>query len=184
MEQQLLLKPNKIHEFTHSSFNDCNFADQISNRKHSLYSKVQHNAFDRWATSIISDGPIRFMFRGCEFFDCDFTKTKLTPRSFYFCYMRNCKLPFKLPDPHKVMKRTAKYIIKNNLKIKMGQFHTCDTAHCVAGWAYTIHPSLKKLQNEIGAPSLTGLLFGDYSELIYETNDEEAWEFLKIIAKS
>lgn len=182
--KQKLLKPRFLHKFTASDFKNCSFVSTTKKINKPINDIKSYKVFNFENTVFRSSGPIYFRFEECRFKNCNFAQVELNLDLFSYCHFENCKFPFRLPDQHKVMKRTAKHIIKNKLTIFMKSFHVCDTVHCVAGWAYTIHPSLKKLEDKIGSVTLTYLLFQDYRELIYETDEQKAWTILEKIAKS
>jgi hypothetical protein len=41
--------------------------------------------------------------------------------------------------------------------LNMGQWHTCATTHCIAGWAVTLSPNGKELEAKYGT-QITGLM--------------------------
>lgn len=44
-------------------------------------------------------------------------------------------------------------------KLEMKDWHTCDTVHCIAGWAVTLHPQGKQLEQLYGTSVAAALIF-------------------------
>lgn len=43
--------------------------------------------------------------------------------------------------------------------LKMGDWHTCDTVHCLAGWAVVLHPQGKELEQTFGTENAGRMIF-------------------------
>lgn len=65
--------------------------------------------------------------------------------------------------------------------LKMDRWHTCNTVHCLAGWAVTLHPEGQELENKFGTNVAGAIIFnaccGEVPDF-YATN-EAALEWLK-----
>lgn len=70
-------------------------------------------------------------------------------------------------------------IKQDGCKLDMSQWHTCETTHCMAGWATTIHPQGKLLESMIGPNAAGALIFNaSVGEVpnFYATNEKAmAW---------
>lgn len=63
--------------------------------------------------------------------------------------------------------------------LNMGKWHTCDTTHCLAGWAVTLHPDGKRLEENSSTYLAGRLLLGDEAAKIFFASNEEAIKWLK-----
>ena len=65
--------------------------------------------------------------------------------------------------------------------LNMMDWHTCDTVHCLAGWAVTLHPQGVELEKRLGTPAAASLLFhvceGEVPE--FYSNEQTAMNWLK-----
>jgi len=41
----------------------------------------------------------------------------------------------------------------------MGKWHTCETTHCRAGWAVTLHPQGRELEAKYGTSAAAALIY-------------------------
>ena len=66
-------------------------------------------------------------------------------------------------------------------KLEMSTWHSCETTHCLAGWATTLHPQGKLIESLVGPNAAGALIFnaccGEIPDF-YATN-EDAMEWLK-----
>ena len=66
-------------------------------------------------------------------------------------------------------------------KLDMTQWHTCETVHCLAGWAVTLHPNGKQLESLIGTNAAGALIFnasvGEVPD--FYSSEDTAIEWLK-----
>lgn len=69
--------------------------------------------------------------------------------------------------------------------LNMDTWHSCETTHCLAGWAVTLHPEGKLLESMIGTNASGALIFnaccGEVPDFF--SNEEEAVEWLRSKAK-
>ena len=63
--------------------------------------------------------------------------------------------------------------------LEMETWHTCETTHCMAGWAIHLAGEPGKIMEKMLGPELTGLLLlgAEAHQYFYKSNDE-AREFL------
>ena len=98
--------------------------------------------------------------------------------------LRGANLPTVTPCPNLVAK-IAEQIDAHGGSLDMRKWHTCDTTHCLAGWAVTLHPEGKKLESEIGTSAAAALIFnaacGEVPD--FHSSDSDAMEWLKSKAK-
>ena len=78
------------------------------------------------------------------------------------------------PDP-KLPKKVAKKILKNPEKtLNMGDWHTCETTHCLAGWAVHLSgPAGYALEALVG-PSTAGQILMPTAAHLFDAADSEA----------
>ena len=65
--------------------------------------------------------------------------------------------------------------------LDMATWHTCETTHCLAGWATTLHPQGKLIESLVGVKTAGALIFNACCSEIpsfYGTN-EQAMEWLQ-----
>ena len=89
----------------------------------------------------------------------------------------NLPLLVQNPDPD-LIKKVAEAALSGNLK--MDTWHSeCGTAHCIAGWAVTLHPEGKKLEEKSSSYLAGRLLLGDEAAEHFFDDNETALEWLK-----
>jgi len=66
-------------------------------------------------------------------------------------------------------------------KLEMATWHTCDTVHCIAGWAIVLHPKGKELESRIGTSAAAALILWKCESEIpdFNSSNEEAMEWLR-----
>ncbi len=81
-------------------------------------------------------------------------------------------------DPE-LPKRVASAIINgpDGPKVKMDNWHTCETVHCVAGWAIHLSgPAGYALESVVGSLVAGAMLMPSAAHMFYKTNEEAiAW---------
>ena len=120
----------------------------------------------------------RTKLTGADLRGADLTGATLTG-----AILKNTKLPESLsftPDPDLKDKILAAINADGN-HLNMNEWHYCDTAHCLGGWAVTIHPDGKRLEENSSTYLAARLLLGlDHNEAeVFFSNDDEAIKFLK-----
>jgi len=99
--------------------------------------------------------------------------------------LRGAILPttFKIDNLHKKM---WDVISKEKNTLAMGNWHTCETTHCRAGWAITLGGEAGKVLEEIYGPEVAGtLIYQNSTGMVpdfFATNDD-AYEDIKKLAK-
>jgi pentapeptide repeat protein len=83
-------------------------------------------------------------------------------------------------EPDKILpKRVAEAIINgaDSPKVEMGTWHTCDTVHCLAGWAIHLSgPAGYALERIVGSAVAGVMLLPSASHLFYKDNEAAiAW---------
>lgn len=84
-------------------------------------------------------------------------------------------------DSELIMK-VAEAALKDSASLDMSRWHTCETSHCLAGWAIHLAPN-GYLISQLTSPSVAGcLLIPELSHLFFERrNKSKIIEFLKDI---
>lgn len=88
-------------------------------------------------------------------------------------------LPDDVPFVENLIGKVAKLALEPNA-LNMGAWHTCETTHCIAGWACVI-ANKPELEKKYGSNAFAALLFarsGLTRVPNFMTTDEEATEFL------
>ena len=63
----------------------------------------------------------------------------------------------------------------------MYKWHTCDTTHCIAGWATHLHPEGEELEGRHGAQIAGLLLLGTEAHSHFYDSNEDAREYLESV---
>src|SRR6185312_15913515 len=72
--------------------------------------------------------------------------------------LRGAKLPFVEPIKN-LDTRILAAISDGKGELEMGGWHSCETTHCRAGWAITIHPAGKTLESIFGSAVAGHLIY-------------------------
>ena len=86
-------------------------------------------------------------------------------------------IPFT-PDPQLINKVAAKALATNDA-LDMDDWHTCETTHCIAGWAIHLHPEGKLLEYFTSPHLAARLLLGDEAASHFYDSSDAAREWLK-----
>jgi hypothetical protein len=62
--------------------------------------------------------------------------------------------------------------------LDMGSWHTCETTHCIAGWATQLHPHGKYLEGRLGTAKAGLLLLGVEAYGHFHDSNEKARKYL------
>ena len=83
-----------------------------------------------------------------------------------------------VPD---LKKQIMEVVEANPQKLEMARWHTCETTHCLAGWATTLHPQGKLLESLIGPNAAGALIFNACCDEVpnFTASNEDAMEWLK-----
>lgn len=78
------------------------------------------------------------------------------------------------------LKSKIRAALSSGGKLEMKTWHTCQTTHCIAGWAVVLHPNGKELEEATSTATagriLLGLLGRGEDNIFYASNDEAlAW---------
>ena len=93
--------------------------------------------------------------------------------------LKGAKIDYQIQDG--LLQQITKIILENPKSLEMGSWHTCETTHCLAGWACHLNPVAKKLEKTHGA-AIAGLLtLGYEAHAYFFKENEETIEWLKTI---
>ena len=108
--------------------------------------------------------------RGADIRGANLIGADLTGTRFSFDYKADPSLKGKV----------LKAVQAEGCALKMDQWHSCETSHCIAGWAVTLHPEGKELESKSTTYLAGRLLLGlDHNESrIFFTDDAKAMEWL------
>jgi len=95
--------------------------------------------------------------------------------------LRDIKLPFEIQIDTSLKERILQAVEEPQNDLDMESWHTCGTSHCIAGWATTLHPQGKEIENKSSTYLAGRLLLGLNQEEanIFFKSEEEAMEWLK-----
>lgn len=83
-------------------------------------------------------------------------------------------------DPE-LLQQIAKMVLDSPDRLDMGDWHTCSTVHCIAGWACHLSPAGKALEASFGPSGAGALLLGREAERHFLDSDEDALCWLRSI---
>ena len=93
--------------------------------------------------------------------------------------LENANLDYQIQEG--LLQQIAKIILENPESLEMGDWHTCETTHCLSGWACYLNPVAKGLEKTHGA-AIAGLLtLGYEAHAYFFKKNEEVIEWLKTI---
>ena len=122
--------------------------------------------------------------RGANLEDADLSGTNLGGAYLEYTNLENANLAgadldYQIQDG--LLQQIAKIILENPKSLEMGSWHTCETTHCLAGWACHLNPVAKGLEKTHGA-AIAGLLTLGYEAHAYFFKENaETIEWLKTI---
>jgi hypothetical protein len=116
--------------------------------------------------------------RGADLSDADLRDAVLRDAVLRDAVLRDADLdiPFT-PDPGLINRVAAAALQPGALK--MDNWHTCESTHCIAGWAVTLHPEGKLLERFTTTYLAARLLLGDEAAEHFFDGNEEAAAYLE-----
>lgn len=100
---------------------------------------------NRWTETVIVEGDFSSI--------AELVKDALTKKS-NLRGAKNAPYVEAIPDLDKRILEA----IGNGGSLEMGDWHKCETTHCRAGWAVTLHPAGKTLESILGTPTAATLI--------------------------
>jgi Pentapeptide repeats (8 copies) len=94
--------------------------------------------------------------------------------------LTGAKLPASLnftPDAD-LIKKVANAALASDESLKMDTWHTCETTHCIAGWAIHLHPEGKRLVENSNECLAGRLLLGNEAAEHFFDSDDDARKYL------
>jgi hypothetical protein len=92
--------------------------------------------------------------------------------------LKNANLDYQIQEG--LLSKIAEIVLNDNNSLNMRLWHTCDTVHCLAGWACHLNSVAKKLEEEIGTANAALLTLGaEAHSYFYKTDKEGIIDFLK-----
>ena len=131
--------------------------------------------------------------RGCDLRGCDLrfaslresdlSGAKLSCANLSRVDLSGTQFPTVTPYPQ-LVEKIAEQVDAHEGCLSMRRWHTCDTVHCLAGWAVTLHEDGKKLEDEIGTSAAAALIFhascGEVPDFYSDEKTARAWLKLKV----
>ena len=85
-------------------------------------------------------------------------------------------------DGHEeLLKEVAKHALAKDDSLEMSAWHTCNTTHCIAGWATYLHPEGAELEGQHGTGIAGLLLLGTEAHSHFYDSNEEARKYLESV---
>ena len=122
--------------------------------------------------------------RGANLEDADLSGTNLGGAYLEYTNLENANLAgadldYQIQDG--LLQQIAKIILENPKSLEMGSWHTCETTHCLAGWACYLNPVAKELEETHGVEIAGLLTLGYEAHAYFFKENEETIEWLKTI---
>ena len=93
-------------------------------------------------------------------------------------------LPIVDDAPQRLQSVAATVLSNDGATLAMGKWHTCDTTHCLAGWAIHQAGTIGKTLESLHGPHLAGLLLlGHEAASHFYDNNEDATEWLRSVVQ-
>lgn len=128
-------------------------------------------------------------FKNCTFENCTFEKANIRDISFENCTFENTKFPYSEVYDENLIYEVAQKVFESPQNFDMGWWHSnvdgesCDTTHCIAGWAVELSPIGKEVEEKYG-PATAGLLLLGYDAYThFYDNNTEALKYLSQFKK-
>ena len=116
---------------------------------------------------------------GADLRGADLMDVKLEYADLINADLKGAKIDYQIQDG--LLREIEKIILENPESLEMGSWHTCETTHCLAGWACHLNPVAKGLEKTHGA-AIAGLLtLGYEAHAYFFKENEETIEWLKTI---
>jgi hypothetical protein len=86
-----------------------------------------------------------------------------------------------IPGSQELLKKVAEHALAKEDSLEMCDWHTCDTTHCIAGWATHLHPEGRDLEDKYGTEVAGLLLLGSEAHSHFFDSNVDAIEYLESI---
>lgn len=94
--------------------------------------------------------------------------------------LRGAKLDY-IPGSQELLKKVAEHALAKEDSLEMCDWHTCDTTHCIAGWATHLHPEGRDLEDKYGTEVAGLLLLGSEAHSHFFDCNVDAMAYLESI---
>jgi hypothetical protein len=187
-------KANLIEaNFSFTCIKDCNFHNAVLCK-----SSFDHS--DIWSSSFVfaslKDSTFKYStiyhsnFKTSDCTNCNFKNAHLHSINFKQTTLKNSNFEnitgIKIvSDTQQRLIAVAKDALASKDTLQMDLWHTCNTTHCIAGWA--IHHAGEIgycMENEIGAPIAGLILLGPEAFKHFYDTDEQARKYLESVLES
>ena len=116
---------------------------------------------------------------GADLRGADLSGTNLEFTHLINADLKGAKIDYQIQDG--LLQQIAKIILENPKSLEMGSWHTCETTHCLAGWACYLNPVAKELEETHGVEIAGLLTLGYEAHAYFFKKNEEVIEWLKTI---
>ena len=118
--------------------------------------------------------------QGADLRDADLRDADLRVAYLGGADLQNAKLDY-IPGSEGLLKKVAKYALAEDDSLEMNKWHTCDTTHCIAGWAVHLHPEGRDLEDKCGTEVAGLLLLGPEAHSHFFDSNEDAKKYLRSV---
>lgn len=88
-----------------------------------------------------------------------------------------------IPGHEELLKKVAEHALESENSLHMEKWHTCDTTHCIAGWATHLHPDGKQLEKQHGIEMAGLLLLGPEAHSHFFDSNKSAKVYLESVLR-
>lgn len=86
---------------------------------------------------------------------------------------------FRIPVDPDLPRKVAEAVFSGDNSLEMNHWHTCDTVHCLAGWAIHLSGPAGYALEKATSPSIAGAMLMPSASHLFYTTDKKAMLWLK-----
>ena len=130
---------------------------------------------------IKGEGGVRANLTGANLTGANLTGANLTGANLTRANLTGASMPsiLSFASNPALLQEIAEKVLCAPSALNMDRWHTCDTTHCLAGWAVALHPDGKRLEENSSTYLAGRLLLGDEAAKVFFASNEEAIKWLK-----
>jgi len=80
-----------------------------------------------------------------------------------------------------ILLKIKQIVLNNETDIEMSKWHTCDTVHCIAGWAIYLHPRGAEIAKKTSEHFAGRLILGEKTSKHFFDTNKQAISWLKSV---
>jgi len=119
--------------------------------------------------------------RGADLREADLRGANLIRANLRESDLTDTKIDYRIEDG--LLKKVAEHALKENA-LDMFEWHSCDTTHCIAGWACCLAENAKELEKRYGTQIAGLLLLGSEAHSHFFDDNQKAKRYLKSVLEN